>query len=273
MKRTAARRFQPHTLLRIAAISILAACFTPAQVALSQTDPELNELRDEIKKLVERQHVFEKELQELKARVRPRAAAVEAVERVLDLGGSPSKGYENADVVLVEFSDYRCPFCARHFRETMPRIESDYVETGKARYIFRDFPIDAIHPGAAKYHLAAHCAGEHDKYWDMHALLFARQKEVHHDTLVEYAEAKGIESKSFLDCIGSEKYADTVRRNFADGQQAMVRGTPTVFVGVALPNRDQMQALWVIRGVVPYSVVSQTIEKVLSSKKPQASMR
>ena len=272
MKYIADRPFHRCSLVRIAVISILVTCFSP-NLALPQTDRELNELRDEIKKLLERQNVFEKELQAVKARLLPRAVAVEPVENVINIVGSPSKGDQNAEVILVEFSDYRCPFCARHFRETMPRIENDYIKTGKIRYVFRDFPIEAIHPGAAKYHVAAHCAGEQDKYWHMHALLFGRQKQVYFDKLVEYAAVDGMDSKSFLDCIGSEKYADTVRQNFADGQKAMVRGTPSVFVGAVLPNGDQMQAIWMIRGAVPYSVVSGTIEKVLSSRKPQASIR
>ena len=272
MKYIIDRGFHRCSLVRIAVVSILFACFSPS-FALPQTDRELNELRDEIKKLLERQKVFENELQAVKARLLPHAVAVEPVENVISIVRSPSKGDQNAEVILVEFSDYRCPFCARHFLETMPRIENDYIKSGKIRYVFRDFPIEAIHPGASKYHMAAHCAGEQDKYWPMHNLLFGRQKQVYFDKLVEYAEVDGMDSKTFLDCIGSEKYADTVRQNFADGRKAMVRGTPSVFVGAALPNGVQMQAMWMIKGAVPYSVVSQAIEKVLSSKKPRVSIR
>lgn len=133
--------------------------------------------------------------------------------------------------------------------------------------------METIHPGAAKYHVAAHCAGEQQQYWRMHDLLFTRQKEIQFDQLVELTEANGIDSKSVLRCIESDKYTERVQKSLADGRKAMVRATPTLFVGPALQNADQVQALWMIRGAVPYPVVRQTIEKVLSSKTPQASMR
>jgi protein-disulfide isomerase len=271
MKQIADVRVHSRGSGRTAVMLILLSCFSPT-VGLSQTEQEINQLRDEITKLHEKQDLFQKELQAIKARLLPSAVAVEPVERVIDIVGSPSKGDKNAELILVEFSDYQCPFCARHFRETMPRIENDYIKTGKIRYIFRDFPIEAIHPGATKRHVMAHCAGEQDKYWNMHDLLFGRQKQAELD-LPEYAQAAGMDTRTFLDCVENEKYADTIRHNFADGQKVAVRGTPSFFVGFALPNGSQMQSMWMIRGAVSYSVFRDTIEKLLWSRKPQASIR
>lgn len=257
--------------MRAAIILIFLSGFSP-KVGLPQTDRELNELRDEIKRLHDKQESFQKELQAIKARFLPSAVAVEPVERVISIVGSPSKGNKAAEVILVEFSDYQCPFCARHFRETMPRIANDYIKTSKIRYVFRDFPIEAIHPGATKRHVMAHCAGEQDKHWNMHDLLFGSQQQPDFNSVAEYSQMTGIDSKTFLDCVGSEKYADTVRRNFADGQKAAVRGTPSFFLGVALPDGNQMHAKWMIRGAVPYVVFSETIEKLLPPRNPQPSM-
>lgn len=130
MKRSEHRRVYPCSLARFAAIFVLLMGISP-KGALPQTGPELNELKTEIKKLLDRQEVFEKELLALKARVMSRGISADGVDSVISIAGSPSKGYENAQVVLVEFSDYRCPFCARHYRETMPRLQSDYNKTGK----------------------------------------------------------------------------------------------------------------------------------------------
>jgi protein-disulfide isomerase len=95
---------------------------------------------------------------------------------VLNLKGDPFKGEKNAKVTLVEFSDYQCPFCARHVRATLPPLESEYIATGKIKYVFRNFPIASIHPLAFKAHEAANCSGEQDKYWEMHDRLFANSK-------------------------------------------------------------------------------------------------
>ena len=78
-----------------------------------------------------------------------------------------------AKVALVEFSDYECPFCIRHFTQTMPQIQANYVDTGKIRYVFKDFPIDQLHPGAFQAHVAARCAAEQDRFWDLHRRLFS----------------------------------------------------------------------------------------------------
>jgi protein-disulfide isomerase len=272
MKQIGDLRFHFRRWVRAAAVLIFLSGFSP-KVGLSQTDRALSELKDEIKRLQEKQDSFQKELQAIKTRILPTPVAVEPVDRVIDLAGSPSKGDKNAEVILVEFSDYQCPFCARHFRETMPQISRDYIKTDKIKYFFRDFPIEAIHPGATKRHVIAHCAGEQDKYWNMHDLLFGRQKQVGVDNLKEYSEVAGMDSKTFLDCVGSEKYVNKIRRDSADGEKADVRGTPSFFLGLALPSADLMQAKWMIRGAVPYALFSETIEKLLSSKNPQASTR
>jgi len=115
-------------------------------------------LKDEIEALKSGQSGIQKDLQDIKAllqRVQPaptqapaRAAAPtspETVDVVLSIAGAPVKGDQSAKVTVVEFTDYQCPFCSRHFRQTWPQLEQDYVKTGKARFVLRDLPIEAIH--------------------------------------------------------------------------------------------------------------------------------
>ncbi len=73
-------------------------------------------------------------------------------------------GQPEAPVTLIEFSDYQCPFCRRFFQTTLPTLKTEYIDTGKLRYVFRDFPLDQIHPYARKAAEAAHCAGDQGKY-------------------------------------------------------------------------------------------------------------
>jgi|SRR5436309_4597280 len=81
---------------------------------------------------------------------------------------APTLGLTDAPVTVVEFSDYQCPFCGRFYSTTLPALKRDYIDTGKVRYVFRDYPLDQIHPQARKAAEAAHCAGDQGKYWEMH---------------------------------------------------------------------------------------------------------
>ena len=92
------------------------------------------------------------------------------------LADAPALGRPDAPVTLVEFSDYQCPFCGRFFSATLSTLKRDYIDTGKVRYVFRDYPLAQIHPQARKAAEAAHCAGDQGKYWEMHDRLFRNQK-------------------------------------------------------------------------------------------------
>lgn len=94
------------------------------------------------------------------------------------VGDLPVLGKENAKVTLIEFSDYQCPFCARHFTQTEPQIKKEYIDTGKVKFYYRDFPLPQIHPGAQKAAEAARCAGDQNKYWQYHDVIFQNQTDI-----------------------------------------------------------------------------------------------
>ncbi len=159
----------------------------------------------------------------------------------------PSQGSQNAKVTIVEFSDYQCPFCAAYsgfapqviaslkqrdpsWEAPYPKIVSDYINTGKVRYVFRDFP--AHGPLAQKAAEAARCAGDQNKYWEMHEKLFEKQDEWDTTANVEesfkkYAADLGLKTDSFASCLSSEKYKAQVEQDYADGKKAGITGTPT----------------------------------------------
>lgn len=96
----------------------------------------------------------------------------------VEVGNLPVLGNLSAKVTLVEFSDYQCPFCARHFTQTEPQIIKEYIDTGKVKFYYRDFPLSQIHPGAQKAAEAARCAGDQNKYWQYHDLIFQNQQNI-----------------------------------------------------------------------------------------------
>ncbi|MDA2916915.1 DsbA family protein [Nitrospinae bacterium AH_259_B05_G02_I21] len=149
----------------------------------------------------------------------------------------------------------------------MPQIERDYIETGKVKYVARDFPIERIHKDAFKAAEAANCAGEQGKYWEMHSRLFANRTALALKDLSGYAKALGLDMARFQQCLDSGKQAKEIRKDIADARKAGVRGTPTFFLGLTEPGKPTVKSLRVIRGARPYSSFKEAIDSLLSSKK------
>lgn len=148
----------------------------------------------------------------------------------------------------------------------MPQIEKDYIKTGKAKYVLRDFPIESIHPQAFKAHEAANCAGEQGKYWEMHNRLFTNQKALGLKALPGHAEAIGLDLQTFKECLSSGKHDAEIRADMEDGVKAGVRGTPTFLLGLTEPNSSKVKATQIIRGAQPYSRFKQAIDRLLASQ-------
>ena len=94
------------------------------------------------------------------------------VSKTIAIGNEPTRGSASAKITLVEVSDYHCPFCRRQTLQTLPQLLTEYVNTGKVKYVFVDYPIAQLHPDAFQSHEAAACAGDQGKYWQMHDSLF-----------------------------------------------------------------------------------------------------
>ncbi len=164
------------------------------------------------------------------------------------------KGDPNAPVTIVEFSDYQCPFCGRHFRETLPQIISQYVDTGKVKIVFRDFPL-GFHEKAEKAAEAAECAGEFGdaKYWEMHDKLYNNQDALDVDDLKSYAVELGLDATQFNDCLDSDKMADEVQADIDEGSSYGVSGTPAFFINGIL-----------VSGAQPFSEFEKIIDAELA---------
>ena len=132
---------------------------------------------------------------------------------------------------------FLCPFCARYFRETWPRLQAEFVDTGRVRYVFKDFPLTNIHAQAFRAHETARCAGEQGAYWTMHDRLFAGQTEwagrpdhIAASTFKQYAVELGLDTAAFDTCLDSGRWANAVNTDLAEGMRLGVRGTPTFFI-------------------------------------------
>ena len=180
------------------------------------------------------------------------------------VAAAPVLGRADAPVTLVEFSDYQCPFCQRFFATTLLTLKKDYVDTGKVRYVFRDFPLEQLHPQARKAAEAAHCAGEHGKYWEMHDVLFQNQRALAPPQLGEHARSVGVDGAKFEACLASGRYAARVERGLADGAAVGVQGTPSFVVGKTKPG-DIVEGT-PIRGAQPLETFCRIIDQTLAEQ-------
>jgi len=140
----------------------------------------------------------------------------------------PARGPADARVTIIEFSDYQCPFCKSYVDQTLPLILDTYGD--RVRYVFRDFPIEQLHPQAVQAAQAAQCAFEQGKFWEYHDLLFQNQGALDAKSLKEYAVQLGLDQVVFDGCLDSGKYAQEVQDDFDDARAHGVTGTPTFFI-------------------------------------------
>ena len=229
------------------------------------TREELQLLRQDVDTIKANQVEIEKAVKELKelARAGQPAPPLTPESILLAVDDDPVKGDRKARLVLVEFSDFQCPFCARFVRETLPEIEKDYIKTGKLKYVFRDFPITSTHKDALKAAQAAGCALDQGKYWEMHDRLFENQAAYTVYNLTQNAEAIGLNKETFQQCLNKNEYETEVQSDFADGLKAGVNQTPTFFLGLTEPNSPKVKVLTVITGAKPYAVFKAAIDSAL----------
>lgn len=189
------------------------------------------------------------------------------------LGDAYTEGNKNAKVQLIEFSDYQCPFCRRHYTSTAPTLITDYIQSGKVLYAYRDFPLESIHPGATPWAIAARCAGEQEKYKAMHDKIFDEQNKKGQGTVSaeqlgaatydaiakQWAQEISFDTGAFNACLDSRKYASQVQRDLQDGLTAGVTGTPSFFIGN--PQRGYTS----IVGARELALFKQTIDQELAA--------
>ncbi len=151
-------------------------------------------------------------------------------------------GDPKAKVTVIEYADYQCPFCARFFTDAEPALISQYVQTGKVKFIFRNFPfLEQYKPGdteSTDAAMAAECSRDQGKFWQYHDQLFATEhidaKEnsgnLNRSLFLSIAKNLNMDIASFTACLDSKKYAGKIKNDLSGGQAAGVNGTPATYV-------------------------------------------
>ena len=209
--------------------------------------------------------------------IRPVAAVVSADPGPLPNANDNSMGDPDAPIKIEEFADFQCPFCERFHEETEPLLKQYYVETGKVQFTYRsmgNFVSDNVaraRGAPAKTEsqdsaMAAYCAGDQNKFWDMHAHLFANTLGEDAGSFTDkrlktIAETAGLDMDAFNNCYDSGKYRDRVKEDFEDGQQANVNGTPGFVVTYTVNGETKTK---LIEGAQPFSTFQTELEAILN---------
>ncbi|MDP1709639.1 MAG: DsbA family protein, partial [Candidatus Komeilibacteria bacterium] len=160
------------------------------------------------------------------------------------------RGDFKAPITLVEYSDFECPFCERHY-PTLKKILSDYA--GQVRLVYKHFPLTNIHPNAQKAAEASECADEQGKFWEYHDKLFENQPQGYSpDKFKQWAKDLNLNAAKFNDCLDSGKTTAKVQADATDGQGRGVQGTPATFVNGQL-----------VSGAVPYEEFQAVVDQAL----------
>ncbi len=170
------------------------------------------------------------------------------------------RGNPRAPLTLLEYSDFTCGYCEKFFEETWPILFSEYIDTGKMRLVYRDFPRSPSGPSVDTA-LAARCAGEQGQYWAMHDRLFASSNKFSMPQLQQQAEELQLDAKQFAACLEGSRYTQDIFKDRMEGGQLGIRGTPHFI----LYATDDPQEAIAIPGAFPYEVFKEEIDKLLQT--------
>ena len=222
--------------------------------------------REQAERLIQEIRQLRQVLEQIRA-PQPAAAAPQRPtdEKVkVDLRGVPAMGRADAPVTMVEFTDLECPYCRNFHVGTFEQIKRAFIDTGKVRFVSRDFPLD-FHANARPAALAVRCAGEQGKFWEMRHGVTLNANALGRDTYFAQARSVGLEMTRFESCFTAEKYKAAIEQDVRVGLAAGVSGTPTFVIGATVADGVEGQR---IVGAVPYDVFESRIKELLAAPKP-----
>jgi protein-disulfide isomerase len=178
---------------------------------------------------------------------------------ILKSGANPSLGRETAPVVLVEFTDFECPYCKKFHDTTFPELKRKYIDTGYVRYVSRDLPLP-IHQHALKAAQAARCAGEQNNYWQAREVLFSISPNLNREAIPKALENLPLDQEKLRSCLESGKFVDDIRQDSSDAESIGVQGTP----GFILGTKEGSEGVR-ISGAQPFAVFDRELKLMLDS--------
>jgi len=174
------------------------------------------------------------------------------------------RGRVDAPVTLIEYSDFTCGYCLKFFRDTWPVLQAKYVETGKLRFVYRDYP-RADRGVGVEAAVAARCAGAQGRYWAMHDRLFGEGGRLDSAAFRSYAKAIGLDQVAFAQCFDERRYLESVFQDRQEANRWGFHGTPGFILMHTVGGATEKEPAVAIPGAFPFEDFAEEIERLLRS--------
>ncbi len=217
-----------------------------------QGDEILKELR-QIRQLLERQQA--------KPAAQPQEEAPTKA-KITDLSKVSMLGSKEAPFTIVEYTDYQCPFCQRFHVTAFPELKKSYIDTGKVRFYSKDMPLD-FHPNAMRAAMAARCAGEQGKFWELRDTMGANPNSLDIEHIVNFAANLKLDTGALRGCIDAGKYKEIVQNDVLEAMKIGANGTPTFIVGKSVGEGVDGE---LVVGAMPFQMFDSKLKELQGTK-------
>jgi protein-disulfide isomerase len=247
----------PRFRAAVLTLSIAGAMLTASPVSLADgfTNDQVKELLNELKLI--------RQALEKQAAAQPSApgaaAPVDDKVSMAFISTRNALGRADAPLVMVEYTDYQCPFCQRFHNTTWTELKKNWIDTGKVRFISRDFPLP-FHENARRAAVASHCGAEQGKFWELRHTMIVNAEKLQSDRLPDYAKEAGLDVGRFNACLAADKYKEDIDKSYAEGLAAGINGTPSFIVGQL--RNDRLEGVRMV-GAMPYAMFDAKLKQML----------
>ncbi|WP_299805996.1 thioredoxin domain-containing protein [uncultured Shewanella sp.] len=193
---------------------------------------------------------------------KPQYKSLPTQENFDEDGKLPQLGDATAQLAIIEFSDYQCPYCKRFIDQTFTKLKSNYIDTGKVQYLTRDFPL-SFHPKAKGAAIAANCSLQQDAYWAMRDSLFNNMKQLDDALYQQAASNLSLDMAKFADCLVDESISSKVQQDVAYGSSLGIRGTPSFVIGRV--EDGQLISPKLVVGAQSYQTFAVLLDELLAT--------
>ena len=174
------------------------------------------------------------------------------------------RGRADAPITLIEYSDFTCGWCVKFFQVTWPRLQAKYIDTGKVRFVYRDYP-RADQGVGVEAAVAARCAGAQGRYWPMHDQLFSRGGRLDSGSFKGYAKVIGLDQATFAKCFDERQYLESIFQDRQEANRWGFHGTPGFLLIRTVGGPTEKEPAIAIPGAVPFEEFAEEIDRMLAT--------
>jgi len=234
---------------------------TSSEPTLKLLQAEVEQLKEGQRQLTEQVEALRKELAERSSKV-PLKPAVQPPPVITQrIQGEPFRGSESARIAIIEYSDFNCSYCAKYATNIFPLLEKEFIQPGKVRYLFRDFP-DSLDPDSLVKAQVARCVSQQGKFWEMHDRFFRVSLPVldHPEVLVDHSRALGFDAVQVNECVKSGHYLAAIDQIAKAAKRFGVHGTPSFLIGRLSDDGNVLYGTRLITGAETYESLQTALK-------------